>query len=139
MKKTNLIEKNLILLKQIGSKCQLVGDDLFATNPQRLETGIKNRAGNAILIKYNQIGTITETLNVIDIARKNNFLQIISHRSGETEDVSIVDLSVATGAGQIKTGSISRTDRIAKYNQLLRIEEALGNKCYMSKDLLKYS
>ena len=126
------------LTKQIGSKCQLVGDDLFATNPQRLETGIKNRAGNAILVKYNQIGTITETLRVIDIAKKNDFLQIISHRSGETEDVSIVDLSVATGAGQIKTGSISRTDRIAKYNQLLRIEESLGNKCYMSNDLSKY-
>ena len=127
------------LTKQIGSKCQLVGDDLFATNPQRLETGIKNRAGNAILVKYNQIGTITETLRVIDIAKKNDFLQIISHRSGETEDVSIADISVATGAGQIKTGSLSRTDRVAKYNQLLRIEESLGDKCFMSKDLLKYT
>ena len=127
------------LTKQIGSKCQLVGDDLFATNPQRLETGIKNRAGNAILIKYNQIGTITETLRVIDIAKKNDFLQIVSHRSGETEDVSIADISVATGAGQIKTGSLSRTDRVAKYNQLLRIEETLGDKCFMSKDLLKYT
>ena len=127
------------LTAKTGSRCQLVGDDLFATNPKRLMNGIQNKAGNAILIKYNQIGTITETLNVIDIAKKNDFLQIVSHRSGETEDVSIADLSVATGAGQIKTGSISRTDRIAKYNQLLRIEESLGNKCYMSKDLLKYS
>ena len=127
------------LTTQIGSKCQLVGDDLFATNPQRLETGIKSRAGNAILVKYNQIGTITETLRVIDIAKKNDFLQIVSHRSGETEDVSIADISVATGAGQIKTGSLSRTDRIAKYNQLLRIEETLGDKCFMSKDLLKYT
>ena len=127
------------LTTQIGSKCQLVGDDLFATNPQRLETGIKSRAGNAILVKYNQIGTITETLRVIDIAKKNDFLQIVSHRSGETEDVSIADISVATGAGQIKTGSLSRTDRVAKYNQLLRIEETLGDKCFMSKDLLKYT
>lgn len=127
------------LTTQIGSKCQLVGDDLFATNSQRLETGIKSRAGNAILVKYNQIGTITETLRVIDIAKKNDFLQIVSHRSGETEDVSIADISVATGAGQIKTGSLSRTDRVAKYNQLLRIEESLGEKCFMSKDLLKYT
>ena len=127
------------LTTQIGSKCQLVGDDLFATNPQRLETGIKSKAGNAILVKYNQIGTITETLRVIDIAKKNDFLQIVSHRSGETEDVSIADISVATGAGQIKTGSLSRTDRVAKYNQLLRIEETLGEKCFMSKDLLKYT
>ena len=127
------------LTTQIGSKCQLVGDDLFATNPQRLETGIKSKAGNAILVKYNQIGTITETLRVIDIAKKNDFLQIVSHRSGETEDVSIADISVATGAGQIKTGSLSRTDRVAKYNQLLRIEETLGDKCFMSKDLLKYT
>ena len=91
------------------------------------------------MVKYNQIGTITETLRVIDIAKKNDFLQIVSHRSGETEDVSIADISVATGAGQIKTGSLSRTDRIAKYNQLLRIEETLGDKCFMSKDLLKYT
>ena len=127
------------LTTQMGSKCQLVGDDLFATNPQRLKTGIKNGTGNAILVKYNQIGTITETLRVIDIAKKNDFLQIVSHRSGETEDVSIADISVATGAGQIKTGSLSRTDRVAKYNQLLRIEETLGDKCFMSKDLSKYT
>ncbi len=123
---------------QLGKKCQLVGDDLFATNPERLKKGIFNKAGNAILIKYNQIGTISETLDVIKMAQKNNFLQIFSHRSGETEDVSISDLSVATCVGQIKTGSLSRTDRIAKYNQLIRIEEDLGEKCYMSDDLIKY-
>ena len=123
---------------QLGKKCQLVGDDLFATNPERLKKGIFDKAGNAILIKYNQIGTISETLDVIKMAQKNNFLQIFSHRSGETEDVSISDLSVATCVGQIKTGSLSRTDRIAKYNQLIRIEEDLGKKCYMSDDLIKY-
>ena len=123
---------------QLGKKCQLVGDDLFATNPERLKKGISDKAGNAILIKYNQIGTISETLDVIKMAQKNNFLQIFSHRSGETEDVSISDLSVATGVGQIKTGSLSRTDRIAKYNQLIRIEEDLGKNCYMSDDLIKY-
>ena len=123
---------------QLGKKCQLVGDDLFATNPERLKKGISDKAGNAILIKYNQIGTISETLDVIKMAQKNNFLQIFSHRSGETEDVSISDLSVATCVGQIKTGSLSRTDRIAKYNQLIRIEEDLGEKCYMSDDLIKY-
>ena len=123
---------------QLGKKCQLVGDDLFATNPERLKKGISDKAGNAILIKYNQIGTISETLDVIKMAQKNNFLQIFSHRSGETEDVSISDLSVATCVGQIKTGSLSRTDRIAKYNQLIRIEEDLGEKCYLSDDLIKY-
>ena len=123
---------------QLGKKCQLVGDDLFATNPERLKKGISDKAGNAILIKYNQIGTISETLDVIKMAQKNNVLQIFSHRSGETEDVSISDLSVATRVGQIKTGSLSRTDRIAKYNQLIRIEEDLGKKCYMSDDLIKY-
>ena len=123
---------------QLGKKCQLVGDDLFATNPERLKKGISDKAGNAILIKYNQIGTISETLDVIKMAQKNNFLQIFSHRSGETEDVSISDLSVATCVGQIKTGSLSRTDRIAKYNQLIRIEEDLGKNCYMSDDLSKY-
>ncbi len=128
-----------ILSSKLGTKCQLVGDDLFATNPKRLKKGIKLKAGNAILIKYNQIGTITETLDVIKIAKKNSYHQIFSHRSGETEDVSISDLSVATGVGQIKTGSLSRTDRIAKYNQLIRIEEELGKNCYISKDLAKYS
>jgi enolase len=127
------------LTTKIGSKCQLVGDDLFVTNSQRLLDGITKHAGNSILIKYNQIGTITETLKVIELAKENNFSQIISHRSGETEDVSIADLAVATGAGQIKTGSLSRTDRVAKYNQLIRIEEELGKQCYMSQDLLKYT
>ena len=127
------------LTTKIGSKCQLVGDDLFVTNSQRLLDGITKHAGNSILIKYNQIGTITETLKVIELAKENNFSQIISHRSGETEDVSIADLAVATGAGQIKTGSLSRTDRVAKYNQLIRIEEELGELCYMSQDLLKYT
>ncbi|MFL2802211.1 MAG: phosphopyruvate hydratase [Paracoccaceae bacterium] len=124
---------------ELGKKCQLVGDDLFATNPDRLIKGINDNAGNAILIKYNQIGTLSETLKVIKIAKENNFLQIFSHRSGETEDVSISDLSVATEVGQIKTGSLSRTDRIAKYNQLIRIEQELGENCYISKDLARYS
>ena len=126
------------LTDKIGSKCQLVGDDLFATNSKRLMNGIKKKAGNAILIKYNQIGTITETLKVIEMAKKHSFLQIISHRSGETEDVSIADLAVATSAGQIKTGSLSRTDRVAKYNQLIRIEEELGKQSYISRDLMEY-
>ncbi len=123
---------------QLGSKCQLVGDDLFATNPERLEKGIKEKAGNAILIKYNQIGTLSETLKVIRMAKSNDFFNIFSHRSGETEDVSISDLSVATCVGQIKTGSLSRTDRIAKYNQLIRIEQELEANCYISEDLEKY-
>ena len=126
------------ITSHLGENCQLVGDDLFATNPERLQKGIQNKVGNAILIKYNQIGTLTETLDVIKIAKSNNYHQIFSHRSGETEDVSIADLSVATGVGQIKTGSVSRTDRIAKYNQLIRIEEELGQSCYMSEDLKKY-
>ena len=133
-----MIGKDGKILHYNLQKCQLVGDDLFATNPERLKKGISDKAGNAILIKYNQIGTISETLDVIKMAQKNNFLQIFSHRSGETEDVSISDLSVATGVGQIKTGSLSRTDRIAKYNQLIRIEEDLGKNCYMSDDLIKY-
>jgi enolase len=105
---------------------QLVGDDLFVTNTKRLADGIARGAGNSILIKVNQIGTLSETLDAIELARRNSFTTIISHRSGETEDVTIADIAVATNAGQIKTGSASRTDRIAKYNQLLRIEEDLG-------------
>jgi enolase len=105
---------------------QLVGDDLFVTNTTRLSRGIKEKIANAILIKLNQIGTVTETIDAIEMARKADYNSIISHRSGETEDTFIADLAVATGAGQIKTGSASRTDRIAKYNQLLRIEEELG-------------
>ena len=113
------------LTEQIGTKCQLVGDDLFVTNPARLERGIKSHVANAILIKVNQIGTLTETLRAIKMAQDANYGVIVSHRSGETEDTTIADLSVATNAGQIKTGSMSRTDRMAKYNQLLRIEEEL--------------
>jgi enolase len=115
-----------LLTKEIGSKIQLVGDDLFVTNVQFLQTGIDKGVANSILIKVNQIGTVSETLEAIDLARRNSYTAIISHRSGETEDTFIADLAVATGVGQIKTGSASRTDRIAKYNQLLRIEEALA-------------
>ncbi len=116
------------LTATIGSKCQLVGDDLFVTNPQRLKKGIDNGAANAILIKVNQIGSLTETLRAIKMAKDANYGVIVSHRSGETEDTTIADLAVATNAGQIKTGSMSRTDRMAKYNQLVRIEEELGSK-----------
>jgi len=115
-----------LLTERIGERCQLVGDDIFVTNTERLARGIENGVGNAILIKLNQIGTLTETLETIDMARAAGYLSVISHRSGETEDTFIADLAVATGAGQIKTGSASRTDRVAKYNQLLRIEEQLG-------------
>lgn len=114
------------LTSAIGDRCQLVGDDLFVTNTERLARGIENGVGNAILIKLNQIGTLSETLEAIEMARAAGYLSIISHRSGETEDTFIADLAVATGAGQIKTGSASRTDRVAKYNQLLRIEQQLG-------------
>ena len=114
------------LTKTLGNKLQVVGDDLFVTNKERLSKGIKENASNAILIKLNQIGTLTETLETIELAKNFNYGVIISHRSGETEDVFISDLSVALNAGQIKTGSLSRSDRTAKYNQLLRIEEALG-------------
>ena len=110
----------------LGDRVQLVGDDLFVTNTERLARGIEGDVANAILIKLNQIGTLTETLESIEMARANGYQSIISHRSGETEDTFIADLAVATGAGQIKTGSASRTDRVAKYNQLLRIEEQLG-------------
>jgi enolase len=114
------------LTKSIGDRVQLVGDDLFVTNTERLARGIENGVGNAILIKVNQLGTLTETLEAIEMARSAGYLSVISHRSGETEDTFIADLAVGTGAGQIKTGSASRTDRVAKYNQLLRIEENLG-------------
>jgi len=114
------------LTKELGGKIQLVGDDLFVTNVKRLQQGIDQNVANSILIKVNQIGTVSETLDAIDLARRNDYTSVISHRSGETEDTFIADLAVATGAGQIKTGSASRTDRIAKYNQLLRIEEELG-------------
>jgi enolase len=114
------------LTRTLGSRIQLVGDDVFVTNPEILARGIADQIGNAILIKLNQIGTVSETLDAIAMARKADYATIISHRSGETEDTTIADLAVGTGAGQIKTGSASRTDRVAKYNQLLRIEEALG-------------
>ncbi len=114
------------LTQRIGKRVQLIGDDLFVTNTQRLRRGIESGVGNAILIKVNQIGTLTETFAAIRMAREAGYAAVISHRSGETEDVTIADLAVATGCGQIKTGAPSRTDRVAKYNQLLRIEEALG-------------
>ena len=127
------------LTNKIGSKLQLVGDDLFVTNIKRLQTGIDKKAGNAILVKLNQIGTLSETIDAINLGKENNFSSIISHRSGETEDTTIADLSVAVSAGQIKTGSLSRTDRTAKYNQLLRIEEKLGPSAkYAGKSILKY-
>ncbi len=114
------------LTEAIGDKVQLVGDDLFVTNTTRLQQGIDGQIGNSILIKVNQIGTLTETLDAIELARRFNYTAVVSHRSGETEDTTISDLVVATNAGQIKTGSLSRTDRVCKYNQLLRIEEELG-------------
>jgi enolase len=115
-----------LLTEKLGSRVQLVGDDIFVTNTERLQRGIDEGAGNSILIKLNQIGTVSETLETIELARRYGYTSVISHRSGETEDAFIADFAVATGAGQIKTGSASRTDRIAKYNQLLRIEEELG-------------
>jgi enolase len=114
-----------LLTEKVGDKCQLVGDDLFVTNTKRLATGIEKGIANAILIKVNQIGTLTETFEAVEMAKKAGYTAIISHRSGETEDVTIADLVVALGTGQIKTGSMSRTDRVAKYNQLIRIEEEL--------------
>jgi enolase len=114
------------LTTALGERVQLVGDDLFVTNTERLKRGIDQKVGNSILIKVNQIGTLTETLAAIRMAREAGYTAVMSHRSGETEDVTIADLAVATGCGQIKTGAPSRTDRVAKYNQLLRIEEALG-------------
>jgi enolase len=114
------------LTERLGDRLQLVGDDLFVTNVERLRRGIEAGAGNAILVKVNQIGTLSETLDTIDLARSGGFAAVMSHRSGETEDTTIADLAVATGVGQIKTGAPSRTDRVAKYNQLLRIEEELG-------------
>ncbi len=116
------------LTREIGGKCQLVGDDLFVTNTRMLERGIQQKSANAILIKVNQIGTLSETLDAISMAQQADFGVIVSHRSGETEDTTIADLAVATSAGQIKTGSLSRSDRIAKYNQLLRIEQQLGDR-----------
>ncbi|MCG2591037.1 phosphopyruvate hydratase [Rhodohalobacter sulfatireducens] len=127
------------LTDSIGNKVQLVGDDLFVTNTSRLADGISKGVGNSILIKVNQIGTLTETLDAIEMAHKNDYTAVISHRSGETEDTTIADIAVATNAGQIKTGSMSRTDRIAKYNQLLRIEEELGDSAiFLGKDVFGF-
>ena len=124
------------LTEALGDKVQLVGDDLFVTNTTRLADGIKQGVANSILIKVNQIGTITETLDAIEMAHKNDYTAVISHRSGETEDTTIADIAVATNAGQIKTGSMSRTDRVAKYNQLLRIEEELGDSAiFLGRDV----
>ena len=118
------------LTKALGDQIQLVGDDLFVTNSKRLAEGISKKAANSILIKVNQIGTLTETIRAIEIAKQAGYTAIISHRSGETEDTTIADLSVALNAGQIKSGAPSRSERVAKYNQLLRIEEELGSKAY---------
>ena len=125
-----------MLTKVLGKKLQLVGDDLFVTNTQRLAEGIEKGIANSILIKVNQIGTLTETLNAISLAQKHGYTAIISHRSGETEDTTIADLCVAVNAGQIKTGAPSRSDRVSKYNQLLRIEEELGEQAvYLGKNI----
>ncbi|GAA6212152.1 phosphopyruvate hydratase [Hyphomicrobiales bacterium 4NK60-0047b] len=126
------------MTEQLGDKCQLVGDDLFVTNPARLKTGIEKGTGNSILVKVNQIGTLTETLEAVEMAQRAGMTAVISHRSGETEDATIADLAVATNAGQIKTGSLARSDRLAKYNQLIRIEEGLGTAgIYAGKSVLK--
>jgi enolase len=125
------------LTRSIGNKVQLVGDDLFVTNTKRLQRGIELEAANSILVKVNQIGSLTETIDAVNLATRNGFTSVMSHRSGETEDTTIADLAVALNTGQIKTGSASRSDRIAKYNQLLRIEEELGDSAYFpGKSLL---
>ena len=127
-----------LLTETIGSKCQLVGDDLFVTNVERLQQGIDKNTANGLLVKVNQIGTITETINAVTLAQHNGYNTIMSHRSGETEDTTIADLAVALNCGQIKTGSASRTDRIAKYNQLIRIEELLGDSAIYPKGKIKF-
>ncbi len=127
-----------MLTEAVGNKCQLVGDDLFVTNVNRLERGIKESIGNGLLVKVNQIGTITETINAVSMAQNNGFNTIMSHRSGETEDTTIADLAVALNCGQIKTGSASRTDRMAKYNQLIRIEEILAENGIYPKGKIKF-
>ena len=126
------------LTETIGSKCQLVGDDLFVTNTTRLKQGIDKNIANGLLVKVNQIGTLTETINAVTMAQHAGYNTIMSHRSGETEDVTIADLAVALNCGQIKTGSASRTDRIAKYNQLIRIEEELGTTGIYPKGKIKF-
>jgi enolase len=129
-----------LLTDKLGSRIQLVGDDLFVTNTKRIQRGIEEGVANSILIKVNQIGTVTEALEAIDLGRRYGYTSVISHRSGESEDTFIADLAVATGVGQIKTGSASRTDRISKYNQLLRIEEELGGGAvYLGMESLNYN
>ena len=115
------------LSEMVGDKVQLVGDDLFVTNPKRLAMGIEKGLANSLLVKVNQIGTLSETLQAVDVATRAGYTSVMSHRSGETEDATIADLAVATNCGQIKTGSLARSDRLAKYNQLIRIEEELGD------------
>ena len=127
-----------LMTDKLGSKIQLVGDDLFVTNVTRLQEGIEKGIANALLVKVNQIGTITETINAVTLAQHNGYNTIMSHRSGETEDATIADLAVALNCGQIKTGSASRTDRMAKYNQLIRIEELLGASAVYPKGKIKF-
>ena len=127
-----------VLTEILGDRCQLVGDDLFVTNVARLKQGIDQGIANAILVKVNQIGTLTETLDAVRMAQDAGYAAVMSHRSGETEDATIADLAVATNCGQIKTGSLARSDRVAKYNQLIRIEEELGSKArYAGRSVLK--
>ncbi|MCC6520303.1 MAG: phosphopyruvate hydratase, partial [Tabrizicola sp.] len=127
-----------LLTDRLGGKIQLVGDDLFVTNPRRLAEGIKAGCANSMLVKVNQIGTLTETLQAVDMAHRAGYTNVMSHRSGETEDSTIADLAVATNCGQIKTGSLSRSDRLAKYNQLIRIEELLGETAeYAGRSILR--
>ena len=126
------------LTDSIGDKCQIVGDDLFVTNVKRLAKGIETNTANSILIKVNQIGTLTETIDAVNLATRNSYTSVMSHRSGETEDTFIADLAVALNTGQIKTGSASRSDRVAKYNQLLRIEQELGKMAYYPGKNFKY-
>jgi enolase len=127
-----------LLTQALGAKVQLVGDDLFVTNPARLQEGIKDSLANSILVKVNQIGTLSETLDAVDMAHRAGYTAVMSHRSGETEDSTIADLAVATNCGQIKTGSLARSDRVAKYNQLLRIEQLLGDQAiYPGRAALK--
>ena len=127
-----------LLTDTLGNRCQLVGDDLFVTNPERLAMGIERGSANSMLVKVNQIGSLTETMRAVEMAHRAGFTNVMSHRSGETEDATIADLAVATNCGQIKTGSLARSDRLAKYNQLIRIEEALGDAAiYAGRSILK--
>ena len=126
------------MIEALGKNIQLVGDDLFVTNKVRLKRGIEGKVANSILVKVNQIGTLTETLETMKLAKDSGYSTVMSHRSGETEDVTIADLAVATNAGQIKTGAPSRSDRVSKYNQLLRIEEMLGSKAAFGSKGFKY-